>query len=121
MNNAQQTGTGQVKFASGVNIVLGAWMVIASWILGYSGVTAALWNDIIVGVIVLILAWAREANPGGIAAMSWINALLGLWLIAAPFVLAFSNQPTALWNNIVVGILVAFLGTWSALATNTAM
>jgi len=111
--------TGQVDFASGANIVLGAWLVISPFILGYSGNSAALWNDIIFGVVILLLAWARVANPGGVSALSWINAVIGLWLIAVPFVFGFSTDPTALWNNIISGALVTILGAWSALATNT--
>jgi hypothetical protein len=112
--------TGQVDFASGANIVLGAWMVISPFIFGYSGNSAALWNDIIFGVVVLLLAWARVANPGGVSALSWINAVIGLWLIAVPFVFGFTTNAVALWNNIIAGALVTILGVWSALATNTA-
>ena len=31
---------------------------------------------------------------------------VGVWLIISPFVLGFSNAPTPLWNNIVLGALV---------------
>ena len=118
MNNTQTTTYGQVKIASGLNIVLGVWMIIASFVLGYSGTTIALWNDIIVGVIILLLAWSRVANPDRMTAESWINAVLGLWLIAAPFILGYSAATAALWNSIIVGVVVAVLGAWSAIATN---
>jgi VIT1/CCC1 family predicted Fe2+/Mn2+ transporter len=120
MNNTQTPTYGQVKFASGVNIVLGAWMVIASFVLGYSGTAIAVWNDIIVGVVILILAWSRVANPDRMTAESWINAILGLWLIVAPFVLGFSAVTAAMWNSIIIGVVVAVLGAWSAIATNVA-
>ena len=120
MNNTQTTTYGQVKIASGLNIVLGVWMIIASFVLGYSGTTIALWNDIIVGVIILLLAWSRVANPGSMTAESVINVILGLWLIAAPFTLGYFSATAALWNSIIVGAVVAVLGAWSAIATMVA-
>ncbi|PIT92419.1 MAG: hypothetical protein COU08_02545 [Candidatus Harrisonbacteria bacterium CG10_big_fil_rev_8_21_14_0_10_42_17] len=37
-------------------IALGLWLVAAPWILGFSGVTSALWSSIIGGALVFILA-----------------------------------------------------------------
>lgn len=121
MDNRQTTKAGQVKLASGLNIALGAWLAVASFILGYSGIVAARWNDIIVGLIILALAWARAANPSRMTAASWANVVLGLWLIAAPFVLSYAGTVAPLWNDIIVGVAVAALGTWSALTTSNAM
>ena len=108
----------QIKIASGLNIVLGIWLLVAPFLLGYSGAsTAALWNDIIVGVIVLVLAWIRVANPARSTWMSWTNVVLGLWLVVASFILGYSSIAAAIWNDILVGLSVAVLGAWSALAT----
>jgi len=42
--------------------VLGVWLIIAPFLLGYSALAAALWNDIIVGIVVVVLAgWAALA------------------------------------------------------------
>ncbi|MCL6450535.1 MAG: SPW repeat protein [Acetobacteraceae bacterium] len=46
--------------------------------------------------------------------MGWIPMVLGLWLIAAPFVLGYSRLTTALWNDVIVGIVVAAT-SWLAL------
>ena len=46
---------------------------------------------------------AEKSGPG----ISFINLLLGIWLIISTFVLTFfSNLPAAQWNNVIVGILV---------------
>lgn len=37
----------------------------------------------------------------------WIFVLAGIWLIIAPFVIGYSSTVSALWNDIVVGIIVA--------------
>lgn len=47
--------------------------------------------------------------------LSWINFVLGLWLIIAPFALRYNMVPTATWNNVIVGIAVAVLSIIRAL------
>jgi len=45
--------------------------------------------------------------------LPWLNgllALLGLWLIVAPYILEFSQNTIAVLNNLVVGIIVAVVG-----------
>lgn len=39
----------------------------------------------------------------------WIFVLAGIWLIIAPFVLDYSQTTSALWNDIIVGIIVAIV------------
>ncbi|MEK9154621.1 MAG: SPW repeat protein [Patescibacteria group bacterium] len=42
-----------------VNLVLGVWILISPWVLGFSGFAPALWSNIIVGVLIAIFAlWA---------------------------------------------------------------
>jgi len=44
--------------------VAGAWLITAAFILGNPFIAAGLWNDVIVGVIVLILGvWAALSAP----------------------------------------------------------
>jgi len=38
---------------------------------------------------------------------TWIAMILGVWLIAAPYVLGYSDVLFALYNDVIVGILVA--------------
>lgn len=106
-----------VKVASGLNVVAGLWLIAAPFLLAYSGITAALWNDILIGATVLILAGTRAAKSDRNTGLSWTNVVLGLWMIAAPFVLTYTGTAAALWNDIIVGVIVASLATWSALAT----
>ena len=43
-----------------VNLVLGIWVVVSPWVLGYSGTTNAVWYDVIVGVLVAAVALWTE-------------------------------------------------------------
>jgi len=50
------------------NVVFGVWLVISPWILGFSGLGAAMWNAVIVGAVVAVLAlWAlgTDKDIGG--------------------------------------------------------
>lgn len=51
--------------------------------------------------------------------LSWINFILGLWLIVAPFVLEYRHISAAMWNSVVVGIVVAILAIYRALEKST--
>jgi hypothetical protein len=49
--------------------------------------------------------------------LNWIIALLGLWEfadIAALFIPDFGKIPDFLWNHIIVGFLLMFVGVWAA-------
>jgi hypothetical protein len=48
-------------------------------------------------------------------ALSWTNFALGMWLIAAPFVLLYRGTQAALWDDVTVGLLIAAYSLWRAL------
>lgn len=107
-----------VRTVSGIDMVGGLWLIIAPFVLGYATVSGALWNDVIFGIAIVVLAASREVGEGYKHAWpSWVNALIGLWLIIAPFAIGYSFIQQALWNDVIIGIAVAVLATWSALAT----
>ncbi len=111
----------QSRIPSGLNILFSLWLIISPFLLAYSGLsTLAMWDAIIVGVIVLILAAIREANPMNASFLSWINALLGLWLLISPFILGTSHFTAVLWDDVIVGIAFIVFGVWSALVTPAA-
>lgn len=107
----------QVKKASGLNLLLGLWLVIAPFLLSYA-TSASRGNDITIGVIIALLAAFRLLGAYRAAWLSWLNALLGIWLIVGPFILGYDSS-SALWNDVIVGLFIAFLGLWSATASRS--
>ena len=109
---AEQAVTQQTRWQDWVNLLLGIWLVIAPWVgIGVGRGNAAAWNSYIFGAAVIIFA---------VAAMSrsqiweeWVNLILGLWLILAPFALHFTDQPASMWNQIIVGIVVGISALWA--------
>src|SRR5438477_12073947 len=42
-----------------VNVALGVWLAVSPWLLGFNGVIPAMWNAVIGGILVAVLAlWA---------------------------------------------------------------
>ena len=39
----------------------------------------------------------------------WVNAALAAWLIVSPYLMGFSALTYALWNQLIVGMLVSTL------------
>lgn len=108
------------KWLAAANAVLGLWLVAAPFVFGVSG--AGLWNAVIVGSLIVMVGgynWYlttkdREVSVAGAS----LNALLGLWVIAAPFL--FSPGTTALWNDVIVGAVVVTFATYNAYVANRA-
>jgi hypothetical protein len=95
---------------SAINIVLGIWLIISPFVLGYTRYQVSEWNAIACGVAVFLLA---------LAASTWGTLIVGIWLIISPFVLGFSAWPTMLWNNVIVGALVAIVALCSSSTPST--
>jgi hypothetical protein len=96
--------------------VAGLWEVLAPFILGYSATTVAMWNAIIVGVALIVLsAWAALSEQVRLDRnLEWINVVLGVWLVLSPFALNYSTVVAAMWNDIIVGVVVIVLAAWAA-------
>ncbi len=96
--------------------VFGVWELLAPFFLGYSAVKAAMWDAIIIGLALIVVGvWAAVSKENGaIKTLSWVNALLGIWLIIAPFLLSYTGTGAALWNDIIIGLVELVLGAWAA-------
>lgn len=99
------------------NLVLGVWLVLSPWILAYTGATTAAWNAWIVGVVIAVAAFA--ALIAFHEWEEWVNAALAAWLIISPWVLGFTVVTAAMWNQIIVGLLVAALAIWSLVSARS--
>lgn len=88
-----------------INLILGAWLIVSAWFLNYS--SGAIWNQEILGIIVVVLSLIRLAAPSQQWA-SFLNGVAGIWLIIAPFIIGFQHS-VAYWNSIIVGIIVAWI------------
>lgn len=110
--------TSQVKVASGLNFLAGVWTVISVWVYGAAYTGGSAWNGVVVGIVIAVFAAIRFLAPRSATSLSWINALLGVWLIISPWVFGYAGTNIPLmWNGVIFGIIVLILGVWSAAAT----
>ncbi len=101
-------GATGVRWAAGLNVLAGIWILISPWVLAFWGVGTATGNNIILGIAILVLA-AIAYNGSEELWASWVNFILGLWMIVSPYVLGFSMFDRILSNNIISGIVVGVL------------
>ena len=95
-----------------VNLVLGLWLVVSPWVLAFSSHGAALWNALIVGAIFVVLSLLAlsDAKPWE----EWTELVVALWLLISPWVLGFSTLSAAMWNAVIVAVVVGVLAYTAA-------
>ena len=101
---------------SWINLLGGIWFIIAPFIWGAASQGVA--NGVIVGIIVAILAIIRMSSAHSGWA-SWINGILGLWMIIAPWAISYVTVASR-WSNVIAGIIVAIVGFSSTSEGHTA-
>ena len=114
------------KWLSGIIALLGAWMILEAFL--FDIVMSQFLNDIIVGALLLGAGgynyFRRGKDKVGSVGAAAVAALLGLWLIAAPFMFGWDTglteavNPLAFWNDIVVGLITLAIGAFSAYAAH---
>jgi hypothetical protein len=101
-----------------VNLVLGAWMVVSPWALGFADPqNAAAVSAWTLGAAIIVFAAIAVKIP-----QAWeeaINILLGVGLIASPWALNFAAQEAPTTNAVAVGVLVGAFALWAMLADPT--
>ena len=103
--------------SSWINALLGIWVIVSPFVMAIHS-SKAIWSNVIAGAVVVVLAIVRWSmhQPG----WSWLNLILGMWLVISPFVL-FLGGP-AMWNNVILGIIIAafaLTNTYSKVSAET--
>ncbi len=45
-----------MKYLNWFQLILGLWIFVSAWILGFSDIATALWNNIIIGALMVIFS-----------------------------------------------------------------
>lgn len=93
-----------------VNALLGAWLLLSPWVLGFDGVVVATTTTMAAGA--LLVASSVGAMQVAQAWEEWLDVLLGVGLMLAPLLLGFDSVAPALQNALVTGGVVTVLALW---------
>lgn len=108
-------GDGIGGYVSAVIALLGGWIVLSGFV--YSPPPANFWNDVVVGAAIGIVAGYNAFNADDVEGINVgaasLVALLGLWMVIAPFVFPVESD-AAFWSDLLTGGLVAVLAGYNA-------
>jgi hypothetical protein len=96
-----------------VNVVLGVWLVVSPWALGFANHEKAARVAWLAGAAVVVFA-----AIGAYMQEAWeeaITVVLGLVLMGAPWAFGFDDQRTATANIAASGVLVMVFAVWAML------
>ena len=88
-----------------VSLVCAVLLFISPWAIGFSGDTTAAWTAWASAVVIGVLTVAALVQFAEWE--EWVTLLVGLWLIAAPWVIGFTGLTYALATFVALGVIVA--------------
>ena len=89
------------------SLLLGVWLVLSPFVLGFAG--AATWLTIVLGLCVILFAVEGFVIPSYLE--EWGEVLLGLALVVAPWTVVYESA-SATVSSMVSGILVILFAVW---------
>jgi len=99
-----------MKRVSWINLILGIWLLISPFAIGTTAMSAAVGNNVVLGILLIATSWWILAAVHQVVGVSWFQMLCGIWLVIAPFVLHYRAMSHAFANDVVVGIIVFVVG-----------
>jgi hypothetical protein len=93
-----------------VTLVLGLWMLVSPWVLGYDTARSLMWSALVLGALIALTALVGLFKAG--ESTQWTNAIVGLCVIVSPWIPAVSSI-VATANAVLVGISVTGLALWA--------
>lgn len=94
-----------------VNALVGVWVIVSPWALGFEGSSMAMSNAVIIGIALVATALGAVLVPR--AWEEWTEAALGLWLVVSPWILGFGGHREAMLSTMVAGLVVIALAVWT--------
>ena len=96
-----------------MNALLGIWVLLSPWALGFQDMTMAMSNAVIIGLALIAAALGAIFVPR--AWEEWTEGALGLWLIASPFIFGYADTGDLRYWQFIFGavvVLLAVLELW---------
>jgi hypothetical protein len=103
--------TATKRWQDWANLVLGLWLFVSPWALGYAALQSAAWNAYVLGAAIVVFAAIAAYMPRAWEEM--INTVLGVWLILSPYLVGFASHTMTALHTVVVGVLVTAFAVWA--------
>ncbi len=94
-----------------VNSLLGLWLVLSPWVVGYQDSSLAVGTAIVLGILMIIASFGAMVVPK--AWEEWSQIVLGILMIIAPWVMQFSSSADAMRTSVITGIVTLILALWT--------
>jgi len=104
---------GHARTINAWNAAVAVLLFISPFVFAYATGTASSIDDYIVAIVVFVLAGIRYFMPRQNVWASWVNLVLGIWLVISPFVFLYTNL-AAIWMSIIAGLVIGILSIASA-------
>lgn len=117
---AREDALRTIRILSSLTLLAGIWLFISPFVMGLTVAEGPMVNFMLIGAAIVVFALIRVVRPERFEPLSWTNALLGLWLILAPFAVPYTAWPGAVLNSVIVGIIVTFVAAADAMLTRRA-
>lgn len=96
-----------------LNLLLGLWLIAIPFLGTHALLSTSAWVGYIAGALIAGLSARALYRPEEWE--EWLNAVIGLSLIAAPFTFGFSNAELVTLNFIVIGLCITIDAVWATL------
>ncbi|MFF2445098.1 SPW repeat protein [Priestia megaterium] len=94
-----------------LNALIGAWFIIAPWVIDFSNQSGAFWSSIIFGIIQLVASLWGYDKPGWKSWLNWISVLTGIWFVIFPFIYSLTNGKV--WSIVILGLITIIFSLWN--------
>jgi hypothetical protein len=110
------TRLGTIRAASIICLLAGIWLFVSPWVYGATGGNT--WNSWLVGAAIFLLGIVRVARPAFSTGISWVNAVLGAWVLCSPWIYGYTANSGRLINSVCVGIVVLVFSVASGIGAS---
>ncbi|MFJ6215439.1 SPW repeat protein [Streptomyces sp. NPDC092296] len=107
--------TPRAQMIEALGLITGLYLALSPWIVGFSGFTALAICNLVTGIAFALLMAGFGSAYERTHGMAWAAALIGVWTIIAPWVIAGHFQTTrTITSNVIVGAVALLLGLAAA-------
>jgi len=104
------------KIAGSISLIAGIWLVVSALFMGLGFMS----NMALVGILIALFGLVEISSVESTPWVSWVNGILGVWLIISPAFLP-SMAMSAIWNSVIVGIIVTGVALWGGISSTSSI